>query len=118
VELHGGIDEETRNHNLYEVFQKGKARFIVANPATGGVGVSMSMADNEFFLSNSFKYIDRKQAEERGTASDQKVGTVLIDFVCEGTVDEDVLAALDQKEDVSEYVRRSIDEFKTKYEGL
>lgn len=118
VELHGGIDEKTRDHNVYELFQKGKARFIVSNAATGGVGITMSQADNEFFVSNSFNYIDRKQAEERGTASDQKVGLVLVDIVCEGTVDCDIVDALDEKHDVAEFVRNSIDRFKAEYSGL
>lgn len=115
VECHGGIDEATRDHNIYELFQKEKARFIVANAATGGVGVTMSMADNEFFLSNSFNYIDRMQAEERGTASDQKVGLVLVDIVAEGTVDELIIDALDEKHDVAEFVRKSIDRLKSEY---
>lgn len=107
VALHGGVDEAQRDINVYEIFQKRKARFIVGNAATGGMGLTMDAADNIFFYSNTYNYVDREQAEERGTAAGKS--TLIVDFVTEGTIDAAILAAIEEKKDLSEYIRGKID---------
>lgn len=112
VEIHGGISEEQRHINVKELFQNRKVRFIVGNAATGGVGLTMSVAEVEIYCSNSFKYIDRVQSEERGFGPDKKKGTVVVDIVADHTVDGEILKALSLKQDVSEYVRASVSQLK------
>lgn len=108
VELHGDIDEAQRDVNVYEVFQKQKARFIVGNTATGGMGLTMDAAENIFFFSNTYNFVDREQGEERGTAEGKN--TLIVDFACEGTIDGTIMASNDEKKDLSEYIRGKIDE--------
>lgn len=117
VELHGGIDEVNRDINVNVLFQGRESRFLVGNAATGGMGLTMSTAEIEIYFSNTFNYIDREQSEERAFGPDKKNGTVVIDLVAEGTVDEHISEALSQKKDVSEYVRGSIDDLKDKLYG-
>lgn len=117
VELHGDIDEDQRDLNVNVLFQGRKARFLVGNAATGGMGLTMSVAEIEIYYSNTFNYFDRKQSEERAFGPDKMNGTVVIDLIAEGTVDGHIVQALDQKEDVAEYVRRSIDDLKDKLFG-
>lgn len=114
VELHGDVDEATRDYNVNTAFQSGAARFLVGNTATGGMGLTMHKAENEIYFSNSFNYTDREQSEERAFGPHKKSGTVIIDIVAEKTVDEHILEALTQKKDVSEYVRSTIDTLKEK----
>jgi SNF2 family DNA or RNA helicase len=114
VELHGDVDEATRDYNVNTAFQSGKSRFLVGNTATGGMGLTMHKAENEIYFSNSFNYTDREQSEERAFGPHKKNGTVIIDIVAEKTVDEHILEALTQKKDVSEYVRGTIDTLKDK----
>lgn len=109
VDLHGDVDEAQRDINVYELFQKKKARFIIGNAATGGMGLTMDIAENEFYFSNTFNFIDRLQSEERATA-EGKVGVIIVDIVTRGTVDNTILAALAEKKNVSDYVRQSIDD--------
>lgn len=117
VELHGGIDEHNRDINVNVLFQNRRARFLVGNAATGGMGLTMSTAEIEIYYSNTFNYIDREQSEERAFGPDKKNGTIIIDLVAEGTVDEHIFEALTQKRDVSEYVRGYIDDLKDKLYG-
>lgn len=117
VELHGGIDEEQRDQNVRVLFQGRKARFLVGNAATGGMGLTMSVAEIEVYYSNTFNYIDREQSEERAFGPDKKNGTVVVDLLAGGTVDTYILAALEVKKDVSEYVRGAIDDLKDKLLG-
>jgi len=118
VQLHGDVSEADRDVNVNVLFQGGKSRFLVGNTATGGMGLTMSKAEIEIYFSNSFNYTDREQSEERAFGPDKKNGTIIIDIVAEGTVDEHILDALIQKKDVAEYVRGSIDDLKEKLYDL
>lgn len=108
TELHGGIEEDQRHHNVYGLFQERKVRFIVGNTATGGKGLTMDVADNIFFYSDSYNWVNREQGEERGTA--EGMTTNIIDFACEGTIDITIKAANEEKKDLSEYIRGKIAE--------
>lgn len=117
VELHGDIDEDTRDINVNVLFQGRKARFLVGNAATGGMGLTMSVAEIEIYFSNTFNYIDREQSEERAFGPDKKNGTIIVDIVAERTVDEHIVEALDRKQDLAEYVRGTIDDLKDRLYG-
>ena len=117
VELHGSISEDDRDVNVNVLFQGRKARFLVGNAATGGMGLTMSVAEIEIYYSNTFNYIDREQSEERAFGPDKKNGTIVVDLICINTVDDHIYEALTQKKDVSEYVRSSIDDLKDKLYG-
>jgi SNF2 family DNA or RNA helicase len=117
VELHGDVTEDQRDINVNVMFQGRKARFLVGNAATGGMGLTMSTAEIEIYFSNTFNYIDREQSEERAFGPDKKNGTIIIDIVAEDTVDEHITEALTQKKDISEYVRSNIDTLKDKLYG-
>jgi SNF2 family DNA or RNA helicase len=108
VEIHGGITEEDRDHNVHGLFQSGKARFLVGNAATGGVGLNMTRAELVVYFSNSFSFTDREQSEDRAHRIGQTRSVTYIDLIAEGTVDVAVVQALREKKDVSEFVRSSI----------
>jgi len=108
VQIYGAISEDVRWDNVSEKFQKGHARFIVGNAATGGVGLNMTKAELVVYFSNSFSFTDREQSEDRAHRIGQTRSVTYIDIVAEDTVDEVVVKALREKKDVSEYVRTSI----------
>lgn len=110
VEIHGGVSEDDRHHNVRELFQTKKARFLVGNAATGGVGLNMTAAELVVYFSNSFSFTDREQSEDRAHRMGQTRSVTYIDLIAEGTVDETVVKALREKKDVSEFVRTSIDD--------
>lgn len=113
VEIHGGISEQQRDYNVQNLFQTGKARFLVGNAATGGVGLNMTKAELVVYYSNSFSFTDREQSEDRAHRIGQSRSVTYIDIVAEGTVDVVVVKALKEKKDVSEFVRHSIDTLNT-----
>jgi hypothetical protein len=107
VEIYGAVDEAQRDINVNQLFQQRKARFCVGNTSTGGVGLTMDVADTIVYFSNTFNFGNREQSEERGTADGKS--TLIVDIVVSGTVDTTILAANQEKKDVSEYVRGEID---------
>lgn len=109
VELHGDVDEDARLTNR-QLFNEGKARFMVANQTTGGVGVEMAAADFMLYFSNTHSFIDRTQSEARPMFDGRKRPVMSIDIIAEGTVDEDVTQSNVMKMNLSEYVRGRIKE--------
>jgi SNF2 family DNA or RNA helicase len=107
VEFHGGVSEEQRNENI-KLFQEGKARFFIANPAAGGMGITLTAANTVIYMSNSFSYTDRAQSEDRAHRIGQEKHVTYIDIVMKGSVDELVQKALHSKQDVAGYVRDNI----------
>jgi SNF2 family DNA or RNA helicase len=72
-------------------------RFFIANQDTGGIGITLTAATTVIYYSNTFKYEDRKQSEDRAHRSGQTKSVTYIDLVTKGTVDEKVLDALKNK---------------------
>lgn len=108
LEIHGGVDEQERGRLIYDVFQKGKARFLVANQGVGAMGQDMTAASVEVFYSNTFNFIDREQAQERLRGPKQTKSVLIVDLITKGSADETVLAALLERKDVAEYVSEQI----------
>jgi len=108
VELHGGIDEAQRDHNVYELFEKKIARFCVGNPVVGGMGLTMIACTLMIYYTNTHNFFHRSQSEDRAHRKGQLNSVSYFDMVCEGTVDETVIQSLIAKLDLAEYVRMQL----------
>ncbi len=107
-ELHGGVKEFDRQP-IVDEFQRGNLQWMVANASTGGMGYTMMASEVNVFYNNTFKAIDREQAEDRAWGEGQTKSGIWIDIAAERTVDNTILAALGEKKDLSEYVRERMD---------
>ena len=109
VELHGGVKEDDRIEAIRQ-FQVGEVDYMVSNVAVGGTGTKLNRARMMIYMSNSFKYIDRKQSEERATDFlDIGAGVLIVDIVAVNTVDDEVIQpALKNKMDVAQFVNSEI----------
>lgn len=111
---HGGIKEATRAAELAKF--RNEARFLVATPGTGAHGLTLNEAGHHVFYNNSFKYAERLQAEDRSCRIGQTRSVIYLDIVCADTIDERILRAQAQKENVADAFRREVE--KVKGEGL
>lgn len=101
VEYHGGVSESGRE-DAVDAFQRGDKRFFVANPASGGTGLTLTAAQTAVYYSNPFSLEQRLQSEDRC----HRIGTTgehvdYIDLVAVGTIDERVTAALQAKQEIA-----------------
>lgn len=103
VEIHGGVDEKGRAESVAAI-QGGKARFLVGTASSGGVGVTATAASVVVYYSNNFSYVNRVQSEDRAHRIGQTRTVTIIDLVTEGTIDETILMALDEKTDLARWV--------------
>lgn len=109
VPYYGKCTEEERNENKRAFIEGTKTEFI-SNPSVGGVGLNgLDVCEYTIFLDNSFKLIDRIQAEGRTRRLSSLKTAVYYDLAPEGnTIDDVILAAVAEKKDISEYIRDNL----------
>jgi SNF2 family DNA or RNA helicase len=112
VELHGGVPADKRQDNVDRFNSNGGPRALIGHPASAGIGVNLTVASYAIFYSRGFSLENDLQAEARNHrgGSERHKTIHRIDLVARGTIDEQVLLALQEKQDVSEailkYMRR------------
>lgn len=103
VQIHGDVKEEDRNRSI-ELMQSKKARFLVGTASSGGVGITVTAATMVVYYSNTFKYTERYQSEDRAHRVGQTRSVTIVDLVCKDSVDSVVIDALQSKNDLATYV--------------
>lgn len=78
-------------------FVKGNANVLVANPMALGYGGNYQCATAMIFVSNSYRYGDRAQAEARAHRIGQKFPVTIVDLIAEGTIDSKILKVISKK---------------------
>jgi SNF2 family DNA or RNA helicase len=73
----------------------------VLNPASAGHGLTLNEAKTAVFYSNSYNLEYRLQALRRNYRIGQTEPTLVIDFITPGTVEEKILKALTDKEELA-----------------
>ena len=85
-------------------------RVFVAQIQTAGLGITLTAADTAIFYSYDYSYANYEQAKARIHRIGQRHPVNYIHLVARGTVDEEVLAALQHKRDVAKIC---VDEWQT-----
>lgn len=90
---------------------KSTARFFVATQSCGGHGLTLNEARYVIFYSNSFKFSERLQAEDRCHRMGQGKEVNYIDIISSG-IDEKICESISKKENVANSFKREIDSVK------
>ena len=97
VNFYGDVTVKDR-HDRVDAFQNNKdVRFFVANPATGGIGLTLTAANTVVYFSNNFNLEERVQSEDRAHRKGQKKVVNYIDLICAKTIDVYIKHALTNK---------------------
>lgn len=110
--FHGNLSERERNEQL-DKFRR-EARFFVATPSCGGHGLTLNEAVHHVFYNNGFKFSERLQSEDRSHRIGQTRSVIYWSIVCSDTIDERIISALANKEDVANSFRREVAKVKGK----
>lgn len=100
VEYHGDINDNAKNAAI-DSFQEGAAQVFIGQQQSGGVGLTLTAAEVVYYYSNSFNLEHRLQSEDRAHRDGTKVHVVYQDFIAEGTIEEEMVAALQRKDDLA-----------------
>ena len=79
-------------------------RFFVANPRTGGFGLTLTAATNVLYYNNSYDLEIRLQSEDRAHRITQNHHVLYVDLVSPNTVDEKIIKALKSKINIAQQV--------------
>lgn len=103
--FYGDTKQEDRQTIVNE-FQDpdSSVRFFVGNSRTGGFGITLTAANTVIYYSNSFDLEVRLQSEDRAHRIGQKNNVTYVDLVSPKTVDEKILTALKNKQNIASEV--------------
>lgn len=97
VTLTGADGMEERQESI-DAFQKDpKVQAFVANIKAGGVGITLTAASMVMFADMEWSPEIHAQAEDRAHRIGQEGTVNVYYYLCEDTVDEDIMAVLDEK---------------------
>jgi SNF2 family DNA or RNA helicase len=75
--------------------------YMVANPKTGGYGLTLTASHTVVYYSNSYDLEIRLQSEDRTHRIGQNNKVTYVDFIAENTVDENIVKCLRSKIDIA-----------------
>lgn len=104
-ELHGGVKQEDRIHHVND-FLSGKNRFLLAHPDSAAHGLTFVNCHFAVFFSYSYSYEEYSQAKGRIMRHGQRNRCVYFHLVAENSVDEDILAVCQRKQDKQDVAER------------
>jgi len=103
--FYGDTDNQVRMDLVQNFQDEGHdLTYLVANPKTGGYGITLTASHTVVYFSNNYDLEIRLQSEDRAHRIGQKNKVTYVDFVCKGTVDEKILTALKNKVDIASQV--------------
>jgi SNF2 family DNA or RNA helicase len=91
-------------------FQRKELDTLLCNIQSAGVGLNLSRAETIIFADRSYSPADNEQAEARFLPPiDSGLSHIrlVIDLVCQGTIDEKILQLLKKKEDIIKIINNN-----------
>jgi len=110
VEVLNGDTKEQDRDTIEDRFNEGNLQVIVGEPGTGGLGLTLiGNAENRchivIYYSSDYALEKRIQSEDRCHRIGQDRPVTYIDICCENSIDYRIAEALQNKRDLSEYVK-------------
>ncbi|MCI0560473.1 MAG: DEAD/DEAH box helicase, partial [Nitrososphaera sp.] len=106
VSYYGETTEEDRAKSIERFQSDPTCRFFVGTPSTGGYGLTLTAADTVVYYMNSYSVEQRVQSEDRAHRIGQTKSVTYIDLLTPGTVDEKVLSAIRERQDIAALIMR------------
>jgi len=99
----GGQHPSFRQQQI-DLFQGGRARVMIANPAAGGVGINLQAAAYSIYYSRDFNLEKDIQSQARNYRGGSEIHEKItrINLVTEDTIESDIAEALDRKQKLGE----------------
>lgn len=97
--VHGGIDD--RIERVKKFNEDEETRVFIGQLQTTGMGINLTAASYCVFMSNSYSYGERVQAEDRTHRIGQTRNVTYIDILARNTVDVGIHRALKKKESLA-----------------
>ncbi len=100
----GNIKMEERGEMVDKFQTNNDIKLFIAQIQTAGLGITLTAADTAVFYSLDFNYSNYSQAISRTHRIGQKNTCTYINLISSGTVDEKIIKALENKEDIAKSI--------------
>ena len=100
----GEVKTEDRGKVRDEFQNNEEVKLFIAQIQTAGLGITLTAADTAVFYSLDFNYANYSQAIARTHRIGQKNICTYINLISTGTVDEKIIKALANKEDIAKNI--------------
>ena len=105
VTVTGEISATARQEAIDRFKTDRACKVFLGHPGSGGIGINLTCAAYSIFYSRTFSLEHSLQAEARnyrgGSLEEGHEKITRIDLVCEGTIDEEIVRRLYEKEEMS-----------------
>lgn len=108
VELHGSMAQGAKDQALKDFKEKDDTKVMVSHPGSGGIGINLVEANYSIFYSRNFSLEQYLQAKARNHRAGQQKNVTHYNLVCDQTIDELVLKALDEKQEISDILLKGM----------
>jgi SNF2 family DNA or RNA helicase len=101
-----GATPQDERQEIVDTFQDPNSpmRFFVGNSRTGGFGITLTEANTVVYYSNNYDLEIRLQSEDRAHRIGQKNNVTYVDLVSPKTIDDKILTALQNKQNIANVV--------------
>ncbi len=106
-----GLLNEKQKENALEEWRT-KKDYLVITQSSGGFGLTLTDAHYAIYYNNSFSYSKRVQSEDRCHRIGQDEKVTYIDICCSDSIDERILGAIGDKENVANAFRKELEKVK------
>jgi len=113
--IYGAVDKKKERPRIIREFQEGKLDHIVAQPETIKHGINLSRSDVVIFYTSPDGGETRTQVEDRVVNTATNDSSLIIDLVCRGTVEEDVLKSIQSKDSNQAMMKKMVQRLQKKY---
>jgi len=103
VRYDGAVKKADRMR-IIDDFQGGKHRFFVGNPASGGTGITLTVAETSYYYSNSFDLEHRLQSEDRNHRIGTTGSVAYFDLEAIGTIDRRIVESNQMKKSIADMI--------------
>lgn len=118
VECHGDVSQKEKDDAVTAFTIDESCRVFIGNQSAAGVGISLTASDYSIYYSRNFSLEADLQSEARNHRGGSEIHSKItrIDLVAPGTIDEIVLGAIKNKEQIGEsLIRRFCEQEDTAY---
>lgn len=103
AQYHGGVKDSARE-SAVDDFQAGRVRAFIAQPRSGGIGLTLTKATTVIYYSNYYDLEERQQSEDRAHRKGTTRNVVYVDLAAANSIDERIACDLQRKSTVSQIV--------------
>lgn len=104
VEYHGTVEQDDRQRAVESFQEDDRVKFFVGQARSGGIGLTLTVANYMEYYSNDYSLELRLQSEDRAHRIGQKNKVLYTDFEAIDTLDAKIIDALRCKKSVADLV--------------